>query len=278
MPREFPIRTFIKKAARWIRHPKFSNSDSSTYNGEPFIDAALTNRFPQKKIAKFSNTGSQFILPIDVSGDIIVQAMKKGELFEPEIVAVGAKYIKPATVVLDIGSNLGQMGIEFSKLTGPNGKVHCFEANDFVFELLSRNLKLNGADNAIPHFCAVWNKSGEELIFPDPDFQRFGSYGSYGIDPKAKTGKKVMTQSIDDLGITEKVSFIKVDIQGSDLFALQGAKQLIARDKPIIIFEFEKQFQKEFGTSFKDYQNFIQEINYQVIETINKINFVIGPK
>jgi FkbM family methyltransferase len=147
-----------------------------------------------------------------------------------------------------------------------------------VYKLLIRNLKLNGAAQAIPHFCAVWNKSGEELFFPDPDFQRFASYGSYGLDPKAKAGMKVITQRIDDMDIPEKVSFIKVDIQGSDLFAMRGAKQLILRDKPILVFEFEKQFQKEFGTSFKDYQDFIAEIGYEVIETINRINFVIGPK
>lgn len=246
--------------------------------GEPYLDADLAARYPHKKIAKFVNPGSQYILPTFPPGDIIVNVIRNGAVFEQEIVDMAKRYIVPGSLVLDIGSNLGQMGVEFSKIVGPEGRVHCFEANDFVFELLSRNLKLNGADRAIPHYCAVWETSGVELFFPDPDFKRFESLGSYGVDPQAKAGKKVITQAIDDLGLKEKVSFIKVDIQGSDLFAMRGAKKTILRDKPTIVFEYEKQFQKEFKTSFKDYMDFIKEIDYKVIETINKINFVIGPK
>lgn len=242
------------------------------------MDGDLAARYPHKKIAKFVNPGSQYVLPTFPLGDIIVNVIRSGQVFEQEIVDMAKRYIIPGSVVLDIGSNLGQMGVEFSKIAGPEGRVHCFEANDFVFELLSRNLKLNGADRAIPHFCAVWEKSGLELFFPDPDFKRFESHGSYGVDLKAKVGNKVITQAIDDLDITEKISFIKVDIQGSDLFAMRGAKKTILRDKPIVVFEYEKQFQKEFKTKFKDYEDFISEIDYKVIETINKINFVIGPK
>lgn len=261
-----------------IRGGESAGAPAEAVQGEAFTDPALAEKFPGKKTAKFVSAVGTYLLPTDVSGDVIANAIKSGKVFEQEIVDVAKRFIVPGTTVLDVGSNFGQMAVEFSRLAGPEGSVHCFEANDFVFEILVRNLELNGATRAIPHRCAVWSESGKELLFPDPDFERFASYGSYGLDLKAKQGKQVITQAIDDLNISGKVSFIKVDIQGSDLFAMQGAKRLILRDKPVLIFEFEAQFQKEFGTSFKDYKQFIEEIDYEVMETVNRINFVIGPK
>jgi len=72
------------------------------------------------------------------------------------------------------------------------------------------------------------------------------------------------------------VSVIKVDVQGSDLKALRGACNIINRDKPVIIFEFEQQFVDEFGFTFQDYIDFIDSIAYRFESMIYK-NFVCVP-
>lgn len=269
---------FVKRMqARLLGRP-VALDDAPLPSGEPYAEAGFSERFPHKRVEKFRNDAGTYLLPADLEEDIVLRAIRRGQIFEREVVEAAKRYITPGSVVLDIGSNFGQMAVEFSKAAGPQGTVHCFEANDFVFELLKRNLLLNGADRAVAHFGAVWHTSGQELFFPDPDFKRFGSYGSYGVDPKARAGKRVETLAIDDLGIEGRVSFIKVDIQGSDIFAMRGARATILRDKPVLIFEFEAQFQKEFNTSFQDYQDFIREIGYEIVETVNDINFVIAPK
>ena len=48
---------------------------------------------------------------------------------------------------------------------------------------------------------------------------------------------------IDDLIIKEKISFMKIDIQGKDLDALKGAKKTILNNKMPILFEYEKTFE-----------------------------------
>jgi FkbM family methyltransferase len=268
----------LKRLTSFVRKSLSGPETDSEYPAKPYQDAELETLFPGKRVDYVETPVGRYVVPADAGGDVIVKAMKSGKVFEQEIVDLAKRHIVPGTVVLDVGSNLGQMATQFALAAGPSGKVQCFEANDFIYQLLCRNLKQNGATNAIPNFCAVWDSSETELFFPDPDFKRFESYGSYGLDPKAKQGKRVPARRIDDMDLGGKVSFIKVDIQGSDIFAMRGARDTIKRDKPIIIFEFEKQFQKEFGTSFKDYTDFIDEIGYEVIETINKINFVIGPR
>ena len=225
-------------------------------------------------IQKFSTKTGDWWLPTDNNVDIVIKAIKSGDFFEEDVINAVAKFIKPGSVVLDVGANFGQMSVAFSRLTGPTGKVHSFEADDFVFDLLLRNIEANGCKNIEPHFGAVWNDDGLTLHYPEPDFERFGSYGSYGIDMNATSGREVKSYTIDSLNISGPVSVMKVDIQGSDLFAMKGARNLIAREKPAIIFEYEEQFLKEFGTSYEDYMNFIDEIGYVIVGEVGRIRYV----
>lgn len=219
-----------------------------------------------------------FYLPVDAPDDIVINAIKEGRVFEPEVVETAKRFIKKDSIVLDVGANFGQMSILFSKMVGKNGVIYAFEADDFVFEILKKNIEANDCKNIIPIFGAVFNQSGKEFFFPKQDFKRFAAYGSYGIDLNATNGRTVTSLMIDDLDFEKPVSFMKVDIQGSDLFALQGAKQTIETHKMPVLFEFEQQFQEEFKTSFQDYVDFVSSVNYKFAETVMSVNYLITPK
>jgi FkbM family methyltransferase len=124
---------------------------------------------------------------------------------------------------------------------------------------------------------AVWHELGKTLFYPKADFNRFESYGSYGIDPTATDGQLVQSVTIDSLNLSQ-VDLIKIDIQGSDLNAMKGAVGTINRLKPTIIFEYESLFNEQFNTSWEDYLNFIESINYKIVHTIDGVNIVIEPK
>lgn len=216
-------------------------------------------------------------LPDGVETDIVIQAMRAGRVFEPEVVETVARYSRPGSVILDVGSNFGQMAVLFSRITGPEGTVHAFEADPFTFELLQKNIAENScAHNIIAHPGAIWHESGLSLIYPEPDFSRFGSFGSFGIDPRASEGRRVESLTIDSLDIQGDVSVIKVDVQGSDLNALRGAVQTIERCKPAIIFEYEVTLQEQFGTCLADYEALIADIGYRIEQRFAH-NYIILP-
>lgn len=218
----------------------------------------------------------KYYLPIGARKDIVANGIKSGKVFEPEVIALAEKYIKDGTCVLDVGANYGQMSVHFSKLN-PTGQVFSFEAEPYIAIILQYNISANNCTNVKVIKGAVYHELGKELIFPEPDFKRFISYGSYGIDPNANTGRKVNSITIDSLHISEPISFMKIDIQGCDLFALQGARETILRNKMPILFEYEEQFQEEFHTSFNDYVEFVHSINYRFEKTILDINYLIVP-
>lgn len=274
-----------KKLREWVKSPLTQKSVTET--GAPVaqqsnvIDFSATipaNKFAHKPIKYYETATGNYHLPDDAPNDVIVHYMKTGEIFEPEIIAVAQEFIQPGTTVLDIGANLGQMSVLFSKMAGPQGQVFAFEADDFIFHLLQKNIKANHCENIRAFFGAVYDKSKTEVYYPEQTFERFSAYGSYGIDPNAHAGRKLIPFAIDDLNIQSPISFMKVDIQGSDLFALRGAVETIAKHQMPIIFEFEQQFQDEFNTTFQDYIDFIQSINYKVLKVVNNINYLIVPK
>jgi FkbM family methyltransferase len=147
-----------------------------------------------------------------------------------------------------------------------------------VFTLLQKNLGENRCENVKAYFNAVYDQNEVELFFPVPDLKKFPCYGSYGIEPNAKAGKVVKSLTIESLQFTSHINFMKVDVQGSDLAAMKGAVETIRAHQMPIIFEYEEQFQNEFGTSFQDYVEFVDGIGYSFIETVDNINYLITPK
>ncbi len=229
-------------------------------------------------ISYYETPIGNYYLPNDNYNDLVVNIMKKGEFFESIIIETASEFIKPNTAVLDVGAHFGQMSLEFSKFTGDEGKVYSFEAEPFIYSILEKNIIANNIKNIKPIFGAVFDKIGVDISYPKPDFKRFSAYGSYGVDLNSQSGRKIQSITIDSLQIQEPISFMKVDIQGSDLFALIGAVETIKKNKMPIIFEFEQQFQDEFKTSFQDYIDFVISIDYKFEKSINDINFLIVPK
>jgi len=203
--------------------------------------------------------------------------MRDGKVWDEPVVLVGLEAIaaRPGCQVLDIGACFGQMVVLFSKVAG---SVLALEAEPFVYSVCKKNLQINNCYNASVENLAAWDSTGKQLVFPEPDFSHFGSWGSFGVAPKAESGRTVTSVKIDDLVGDRAVGFIKIDTQGSDLAVLRGAESTLRADKPVVVFEYEEQFQAEFGTSLEQYMEFLASVDYRVREVLDDINYVCVAK
>jgi FkbM family methyltransferase len=266
------MKNYVKKLVRSLGY------DIVRYKEE---DEKIENRksVRSEELTLHDTTTGKYYLPTDAHQDIVANAIINNRIFEEEIVECAKKYIRPGSIVLDVGANYGQMTVLFSKIVNDNGKIYSFEANNFVFEVLKKNILVNNCSNVEPVFGAVHNVENEILIFPEQNFERFGAYGSYGIDyNKSKSGKEVRSLTIDSLNLSSNVSFMNVDIQGGDLFAMKGAIQTIKRNKMPILFEFEYLFQDDIHLDFQEYVDFVADIGYRFARVINGQNYLILPK
>ena len=220
------------------------------------------------------NPVGTFFLPSDAPNDEILNAIKNGYVYQEDILNEFIVHVKPGSTVIDLGANIGQMTIALSKLVGNAGKVISVEPDPFLFYVLNKNIVKNKSFNCHPYSICAWNSSEVELPYPDPDLSRFESLGSYGISPYAKTNRMLPAIALDDLNLNN-VSFIKMDIQGSELHALRGLQKTIAKCKPVVLVEYEPSFDADFNVSWNDYEKFINDIDYKIVKWINNWNFIM---
>jgi len=231
------------------------------------------------RLTYYKTATGNYYLPTDARGDVVANTIINNGIFEPEVIEIARKYIKPNTVALDVGANFGQMSLLFSEMVAGNGKVYSFEADNFVFDILNKNIAANNKTHSIqPIFGAVHNKADEFLTFPEQDFEKYETYGSYGIDYNQSSGRQVKTVTIDSFEFPLPVTFMKIDIQGGDLFAMQGAVQTISKHRMPILFEYEYHFQDQFNFRFQEYVDFVSSIGYKFDKVLNGHNFLILPK
>nr|WP_199045307.1 FkbM family methyltransferase [Dyella sp. ASV24] len=133
----------------------------------------------------------------------------------------------PSEVVFDCGACIGDVGILFAGMVGPSGQVHMFDPMpthaQFCQYQVSQNPHLENCVHIVP--MAVGARS---------DFEGKTTADTGHINPSARATPEMPFVAIDDyverLGI--KVDYIKMDIEGGELSALDGAAKTIATQKP----------------------------------------------
>lgn len=185
-----------------------------------------------------------------------------------ELLLVNLKKRKRELVFYDIGANCGYYSLLASKLVSG---VYSFEPSRESFQILSMNARQNNAKNIILNQVAVTNKKGELTFY---------TYSSSGNDSlirrnipeghelKYKTSYKVRAEKLDTYVAQKDLpmpDFIKMDIEGAELFALEGAKETLhkAHNPPLII-EYSEATSDDAGYSREKIRDLLIDLGYKV--------------
>jgi FkbM family methyltransferase len=126
---------------------------------------------------------------------------------------------------VDCGSYTGDTIQTFISQTRSSfRKVIAFEADAAVLPELEKSVSGIG-DRAVLYRAAVGARKGTV---------QFASDGIGGGCVSGSAGVKVPSVRLDDALATEQVTFIKMDIEGAELQALEGGRQVIQRDRPVL--------------------------------------------
>lgn len=172
------------------------------------------------------------------------------------------KYIKKGSYVIDAGGCWGDTSLIFADKAGKNGKVWTFEFFEDNINVMKKNFECNKeiAKNITLIKKPLYNKSGRTLWIKKEcaDITTLTS-------KKNKNSKKYKTISIDDFVFDNKIQktdYIKMDIEGCELKALQGAVKTLKKYKPkLAIAAYHKnkdyyeisKFLNELGIGYKFY-------------------------
>ncbi len=206
-------------------------------SSELLLQADQTNAEMSSFVAEFpygkyeicqTKNGWQFY--IDNRNDTVKGTLAEGRDWEPIIGILIQHFAKAGTVALDIGAHIGTQSLIMSRAVGPSGQVISFEPQLKIFRELYHNLSLNKcAHNTFLLRNAVGDK--EQVV--EMCAEGSGNEGGVGI---GKGGDEARMITVDSLNLTN-VSFIKMDIEGYEFPAIQGARNTIISSQPVIIFE-----------------------------------------
>lgn len=139
--------------------------------------------------------------------------------------------IKNGDVIIDAGGFIGDTAALFCEKTSNNCFIHAFELLDENIKLFKYNNKLNNIESFVKiNQLALTNKSDETIKIKQTAVQ-----GATSIFGNNDSETSIKTITLDDYIITnniEKVDLIKMDIEGAEIAALEGAINTIKHFKP----------------------------------------------
>jgi FkbM family methyltransferase len=177
------------------------------------------------------------------------------------------------TTALDIGANIGNHSLYFSDLFE---EVFAFEPSPRTFALLKFNTEHACLKRNIKCFNFGLSDQNSELLF---ETSNLNVGGSRIVEAPRKIQASdtllIEVKRADDLPelYDKKISLIKIDVEGHELAALKGAKNLIERNNPIILFE---QHASDFSAGKSDVVEYLRGLNYRFL-TIER-RFYFGEK
>lgn len=150
----------------------------------------------------------------------------------------------------------GNVGVWPKRLAESFEKVYTFEPDDLNFRCMELNCT---EENIIKHKSALGYSSG--YIGLERNDSNTGAHRVNGEG-------NIPITAIDSLGL-DACDLIYLDVEGYELFALQGAKNTIEKFSPLIVAEYNSQAEK-YGVKQGDIEGFLSTLGYELDGNLNR--------
>lgn len=231
------------------------------HNSNVPVDLDLTN---------FSFHDIEYMF-VHVKNDHIPKVIKQtGIFYEYNLLKVLGNLHEDGSVIIDVGANLGNHTVFFAGVL--KADVLAFEASTLNSALLQANIELNCLQTKVKVYsCALGAHFGTITIamkLPD-------NYGSFAQVPVSFSEKSELADSyhqvevhtIDSIvssgEVNQRVSVLKVDVEGMELDVLQGAEKLIEKHKPAVSVECATY------SEFDEIKSWMESRGYYVFDVFN---------
>ena len=185
----------------------------------------------KSKVYFGKNKGFKYLYNKDLNLDMMLG------IHEPNTFEVFDLFVKEGMIVADIGANMGYFSRFLSLKIGQMGKLFSFEPIPKTFERLLETIELNGLKNTIPVNAAASDINGNLKMFLSHTHYMSSIDKNWAGEEGGEVNVKGITLDtyFEEQGFYP--DFIKMDIEGGGVFALQGMKNCIVRNEPVLFLE-----------------------------------------
>jgi FkbM family methyltransferase len=183
--------------------------------------------------------------------------------YEKEAFLLAEKLIREDAIVLDIGANIGYFSLIAARKAS-RGKVIAFEPLSSLRHEISQNILLNKLVNLEVEPYAIGNQTRSTTFFIADE----SNIGMSGLAPQENFSGA--TEQVSLIRLDEwlsrhtlpAINFIKIDTEGAELEVLKGMKDLLQKNRPVILIEVMAHLLLLFGNSPGDLYSFLDQFQY----------------
>ena len=177
--------------------------------------------------------------------------------------------VRPGYIVVDGGANIGDYTQIFSRIVGASGQVLSFEPAPPTLEKLKSNIQNWRLLNVKTFSCALSNKNEQAIIQLPGGVSGYASLSSHteawGDSPVESFN--VETCRLDDFAqfSFDRLDFMKLDLEGAEPLAVEGASSILSRFLPSLHVEFSPLFMKDFDYGIEEFLDKLSDIGYDTL-------------
>lgn len=167
-----------------------------------------------------------------------------GKKREAKSMLLFSKLIGKGMTVAEIGGHIGYLSVYFSSLVGSSGRVIVFEPGSNNLPYIKSNI--HGLENIVLVEKGVGAENGELMFFEDSltgqnnsfveNFEGLRNNAEVAFTSVSVERRTVEVTNLDSYFLDSCPDFIKIDIEGYEYAALQGAANLLKK-LPMVMVE-----------------------------------------
>lgn len=174
--------------------------------------------------------------------------------------------VLPGMTVLDIGANIGSVTTHFAMAVGSSGRVIAFEPVSGIRARLMENVVRNGFGWVTAEALGIWKESSGDMAIDvskvNSENHGRSTLSSHSGGPGTETIVTVTLDAYCEDRNIKSIDIIKMDIQGAEFYALEGAESTLRRMRPILLTEVSPADLRESGATSKQYLQKIERLGY----------------
>ena len=161
-------------------------------------------------------------------------------------------------IFIDVGGHVGTTSLPYSRLFT---EIIAFEPNPVSYDLFIKNIQTNNINNIRVYNTGVHSKSTDCTIV-----KHGSNSGCYYIQECKKSEHTIPVIKLDDLTYDKPVDFIKIDTEGSEIFVLEGAYNVLSEYKPLLNIETNSCSERFFGYNKERIFEYLKSLDYKVLD------------
>ena len=181
---------------------------------------------------------------------------------EPEGTRTMQEIMKPDMTVLDIGANIGYYALMEAKACK---RVIAIEPDEKNYRDLNYNVQLNNYVNITTHRMAAGDTEGviNFALSNIPNWHRVAAGGEKRI---VSVPVSTVDNILSRMG-KPKIDLLRMDVEGYEYNILNGARETIKRDRPMMFLEIHRDLIKHFGKTARQLFELLAEYDYSVYKS-----------